>query len=70
MSASGRLIRAYDAGRIADGFITTSGKAASLYSDTLLPALAVYGAVMGVIAAVAAGNRQPYRYPLTFRFVS
>jgi coenzyme F420-dependent glucose-6-phosphate dehydrogenase len=27
------------AGRIADGFITTSGKAPSLYSDTLLPAL-------------------------------
>jgi coenzyme F420-dependent glucose-6-phosphate dehydrogenase len=28
------------AGRVADGFITTSGKAPSLYSDTLLPALA------------------------------
>lgn len=28
------------AGRIADGFITTSGKADSLYRDTLLPALA------------------------------
>jgi coenzyme F420-dependent glucose-6-phosphate dehydrogenase len=28
------------AGRIADGFITTSGKAPSLYSDSLLPALA------------------------------
>ncbi len=28
------------AGRIADGFITTSGKADSLYSETLLPALA------------------------------
>ena len=28
------------AGRIADGFITTSGKAPTLYSDTLLPALA------------------------------
>jgi coenzyme F420-dependent glucose-6-phosphate dehydrogenase len=27
------------AGRIADGFITTSGKAPSLYTDTLLPAL-------------------------------
>lgn len=27
------------AGRVADGFITTSGKAASLYSDTLIPAL-------------------------------
>ena len=27
------------AGRIADGFITTSGKAPTLYSDTLLPAL-------------------------------
>jgi coenzyme F420-dependent glucose-6-phosphate dehydrogenase len=28
------------AGRVADGFITTSGKADSLYRDTLLPALA------------------------------
>lgn len=28
------------AGRVADGFITTSGKAPELYSDTLLPALA------------------------------
>ena len=28
------------AGRVADGFITTSGKAPTLYSDTLLPALA------------------------------
>ncbi|HET7475133.1 MAG TPA: glucose-6-phosphate dehydrogenase (coenzyme-F420) [Dermatophilaceae bacterium] len=28
------------AGRIADGFITTSGKAPSLYADTLMPALA------------------------------
>ena len=28
------------AGRVADGFITTSGKAPSLYSETLLPALA------------------------------
>ena len=27
------------AGRVADGFITTSGKAPELYSDTLLPAL-------------------------------
>jgi coenzyme F420-dependent glucose-6-phosphate dehydrogenase len=27
------------AGRIADGFITTSGKASTLYTDTLLPAL-------------------------------
>ena len=28
------------AGRVADGFITTSGKADSLYRDTLMPALA------------------------------
>jgi coenzyme F420-dependent glucose-6-phosphate dehydrogenase len=28
------------AGRMADGFITTSGKASSLYTDTLMPALA------------------------------
>jgi uncharacterized Tic20 family protein len=31
--------------------------------------LAVYGSVMAVIAAVAAGRREPYRYPLTIAFV-
>lgn len=36
----------------------------------MLLALFVWGAVLGVIAAVAAGNRRPYRYPLTIRFVS
>ena len=36
----------------------------------LLPAVIVAGWVLGVIAAVAAGNRTLYRYPLTIRFVS
>lgn len=40
-----------------------------LIGFVLLPALLVYGAVMGIVAAVAAGNRQPYRYPLTLPFV-
>ena len=41
-----------------------------LLGFVLLMALFVYGIVMAIIAAVAAGNRQPYRYPLTIRFVS
>lgn len=36
----------------------------------LLPAVILFAVVMSIVAAVAAGNRQPYRYPLTFRFVS
>jgi uncharacterized Tic20 family protein len=35
----------------------------------LLLVLAVGGAVLAVVAAVAAGRREPYRYPLTLRFV-
>ena len=41
-----------------------------LVGFVLLFALFIYGIVMAIIAAVAAGNRQPYRYPLTIRFVS
>ena len=41
-----------------------------LIGFVLLFALFIYGIVMAIIAAVAAGNRQPYRYPLTIRFVS
>jgi len=41
-----------------------------LIGFVLLMGLFVYGIVMAIIAAVAAGNRQPYRYPLTIRFVS
>ena len=33
-------------------------------------AVFVFGMVMGVIAAVAAGKRESYRYPLTIRFVN
>jgi hypothetical protein len=35
----------------------------------LLLVLAVGGAVLAIVAAVAAGRREPYRYPLTIRFV-
>ena len=41
-----------------------------LVGFVLLFAVFIYGFVMAIIAAVAAGNRQPYRYPLTIRFVS
>ena len=41
-----------------------------LVGFVLLFAVFIYGMVMAIIAAVAAGNRQPYRYPLTIRFVS
>ena len=36
----------------------------------LLLALVIAGPVLGIIAAIAASRRQPYRYPLTIRFVS
>lgn len=36
----------------------------------LLLVLAVAGPVLGILAAIAASKRQPYRYPLTIRFVS
>lgn len=36
----------------------------------LLPAIIIGGIVFGIIAAVAASRREPYRYPLTIRFVS
>ena len=50
------------AGRVADGFITTSGKAPELYSDTLLPALAE-GSAIGAWAlmepdSIALGSMQ------------
>ena len=35
----------------------------------LLPAVAIAGAVLGVLAAVAAGRGEDYRPPLTIRFV-
>lgn len=35
----------------------------------MLAVLAVGGAVLAVVAAVAAGRREAYRYPLTIRFV-
>lgn len=35
----------------------------------LLMVIAVGGIVLGILAAIAAGNRQPYRYPLTIHFV-
>ncbi|MCU1591449.1 MAG: hypothetical protein JWP11_2705 [Frankiales bacterium] len=36
----------------------------------LLPIVIIGGMVLGVLAALAAGRREPYRYPLTIRFVS
>ena len=36
----------------------------------LLPLVVVGGMVLAVVAAVAAGSRKPYRYPLTARLVS
>ena len=41
-----------------------------LVGFVLLLALFVYSIVLTIVAAVAAGNRQPYRYPLTIRLVS
>ena len=41
-----------------------------LIGIVLLPIVAVGSIVFGIIAAVAAGNGQPYRYPLSIRFVS
>ena len=35
----------------------------------MLIALAIGSVVLAIIAAIAAGNRQPYRYPLTLRLV-
>ncbi len=35
----------------------------------MLIALAITSVVLTILAAVAAGNRQPYRYPLTLRFI-
>jgi uncharacterized Tic20 family protein len=36
----------------------------------LLAVVFVGGAVLAILAAVAAGRREPYRYPLTIRFIS
>ena len=32
--------------------------------------LAIAGPILGILAAIAASKRQPYRYPFTLRFVS
>jgi len=34
----------------------------------MLIAIAIGSVVLAIVAAIAAGNRQPYRYPLTIRF--
>jgi uncharacterized Tic20 family protein len=36
----------------------------------LLPAVAIYGLVFAILAAVKANDGEPYRYPLTLRLVS
>ncbi|MDX6218857.1 MAG: hypothetical protein QOJ48_538, partial [Frankiales bacterium] len=40
-----------------------------LVGIVMLIALLVWGAVLAIVAAVAAGRREPYRYPATIRFV-
>ena len=40
-----------------------------LIGIVLVFGLMIWAAVLGVIAAVAASRREPYRYPATFRFV-
>jgi uncharacterized Tic20 family protein len=35
----------------------------------LLIALAIAGPILGILAAIAAGRRETYRYPFTIRFV-
>ena len=51
-------------------FHITLAIAAAVSFVLLLPAVAIGGAVFGVLAAVAAGRGEYYRYPLTIRFVS
>ncbi|MCU1588708.1 MAG: tic20-like family protein [Frankiales bacterium] len=36
----------------------------------MLIALAITSVVLAIIAAVAAGNREPYRYPMTLRLIT
>ena len=36
----------------------------------LLIGLFIWGAILAIVAAVAAGRREPYRYPAIIRFVS
>ncbi len=40
-----------------------------LIGIVLLIALGIAAVVLGIVAAVAASERKPYRYPLTIRFV-
>ena len=40
-----------------------------LIGIVLLPAVVIFGTVMTIIAAVAAGKGQDYRYPLCIRLV-
>lgn len=40
-----------------------------LVGFVLLAVLAIGSVVLAIVAAVAASNRQPYRYPLTIRFI-
>ena len=40
-----------------------------LVGFVLLPVVVIGSWVLGILAAVAAGRREAYRYPLTIRFV-
>lgn len=41
-----------------------------LIGFVLLPALVIFVIIVTVLAAVAAGKGEPYRYPLSIRFLS
>ena len=41
-----------------------------LVGFVLLPVVLIGGAVLAIVAALAAGRREAYRYPLSIRFVS
>ena len=51
------------------GFVVSAVLVLVLIGLLLLLVLFVYGTVLSITAAVAAGRREPYRYPLTIQFV-
>jgi uncharacterized Tic20 family protein len=51
------------------GFFVSAILVLVLVGIVMLIALLVWGAVLAIVAAVAAGRREPYRYPATIRFV-
>ena len=51
------------------GFVVSAILVIVIIGLFMLLALFAYGSVMAIVAAVAAGRREPYRYPLTIQFV-